>query len=148
MGFNRSWSKWAILTCPLHGPEINKATFLSCKYNSFVFFGSRNQLICLLLFEIIWARRIKSNKITQCMKVDMIFAVERATKAVEKEPGKIQDWREPNPGLCDNRTQCSVNQTWIFQALFQSLRLFILLRRSCSLSYLYPQFKIWFIPYI
>jgi len=25
------------------------------------------------------------------MKVDMIFAVERATKAVEKEPGKIQD---------------------------------------------------------
>ena len=38
--------------------------------------------------------------------------------------------RESNLDLCDDRTQG-----------FQPLRLFILLRRSCSVSYLYPQFK-------
>ena len=33
------------------------------------------------------------------------------------------------------------DQTWIFQVLFHLLRLFIQLCRSCSLSYLCPQFK-------
>ena len=36
----------------------------------------------------------------------------------------------------------------IFQALFQPLRLFILLRRSWPLSYLYPQFKVRFSSYM
>ena len=34
-----------------------------------------------------------------------------------------------------------LDQTWIFQALFQLLRFFIQLCGSCSLSYLCPQFK-------
>ena len=55
------------------------------------------------------------------------------------------DWALRRSG-CDSRSglKCFFF-FFFFQALFQPLRLFIQLRGSCSLSYLYPQFKIWFI---
>ena len=53
------------------------------------------------------------------------------------------DWALRRSG-CDSRSGLKFF-FFFFQALFQPLRLFIQLRGSCSLSYLYPQFKIWFI---
>ena len=38
-------------------------------------------------------------------KVNMIFAVEWTSEAVEKEPEKIQAWLGNNPDLCDDWTQ-------------------------------------------
>ena len=66
----------------------------------------------------------------------MIFTVEWATYGVEKEPEKIPAW---------------LGKPEFFQGLSKPLRLFIVLQRSCSLSYnlyLFLQFRIWFILYI
>ena len=48
--------------------------------------------------------------------------------------------------LVDRKSQGSIpGQAWKFSGSFSTLRLFILLQRSHSLSYLYPHFKMWLI---